>query len=78
MPRDRLANWMTYDAPRGLGYYVDFTTDDFGKYIPGLVERYGSGEKVAIRTIPMTGGNVDVNSDGIVMLNSDVHVQLLI
>jgi hypothetical protein len=66
--------WMTYDTPRSLGHYVNFTTDDFGKYIPGLVDRYGSGEKVAIRAIPMTGGNVDVNADGIVELNSDIHL----
>ena len=41
LPEQYLAFWMTYDVPRGLGYFVDYTTEGFGKYIPGLVERYG-------------------------------------
>lgn len=57
---------------------MEFTTTGFNKYIPGLEKVYGENQRLAIRAIPMTGGDIDVNSNGVIEMNGDVHMNLLI
>ena len=76
MPRDGLSFWWTYDVPHGLPW--DFTTTGFNSMVPGLEKAYGPNKRLGIRAIPKTGGDVNVDSNGVIEMNGDIHMELLI